>query len=187
MTVLTKQNIARGWPVLAVAGAGCIFVAFMLYGALRLTIYGFIEAEPDTRTIIIAIAMTIATAYALFLEVRTFVQLLKGTSASFLNLVRAIEIHLRVFLGVATLILGPAITLMNFPRTYESITGESGRQDSIDPELVKITVVAFAFLAAAMFIQWCWSFLKGVQETTDRMTATRAMDEDEGQSESASL
>lgn len=186
MTALTKQNIASGWPVLAVAGAGCVFFAFALYGALRLTIYGFIETDPDTRTIIIAIALTIAMAYALFLEIRTFVQLLKGTSASFLNLVRAIEIHLRVFLGVATLILGPAITLVNFPQTYESITGKSGRQDPIDPELVKITVVALAFLAAAMFIQWGWSFLKGVQETTDRMTTPSTMDEDKGQSASAS-
>lgn len=186
MTVLTKQNIASGWPVLAVAAAGCIFVAFMLYGALRLTIYGFIEAEPDARTVIVAAAMTITMAYALFLEVRTFVQLLKGTSASFLNLVRALEIHLRVFLGVAMLILGPVMMLTNFPQTYEHITEKFSQGEPIDAELVKIMVVAFEFLAAAMFIQWGWSFLKDIKETVRRMAAPATIDEGDDLSGSTS-
>jgi len=185
MTTLTRQGTTHGWPVLVIAGAGCVFFAYATYATLRLTIFAFIEAEPDVHLVIVAVATMIAMAYGLFLEVRTFVHLLKGTSTSFLNMLRAAEIHIRIFLGVNMLISGPVMMLANFPQTYEHIAERLSQQDAIDPEFTKIMIVMFEFLAAAMFIKWGWSFLKGVQETTNQMVAPSDLDDDEGLSESA--
>lgn len=175
MTTLTKSSALTSWPILVASAAGCFFFGFAVYTFLRIAV----SEDNDSEGMITALLLVVALAFGFLLELRCLVQLSRGSTVSFRNFVRVIEIHLHILIGVLLLIVLPAHSLLDFPEGYEHVSKLSTRHNAegLSPDMTKTIFVGVQFAFFCIMIHWGLSLLNRVSTLVKKISAPSASDD----------
>lgn len=131
--------------------AGPVFFALAVYASIHNALFGFGDAEVHTR--VVGVAMVVAMALGLSMDLWICAKLFGRTPTSLRGLTQMTAIHFRVLLGAMALVIVPASIIANFSENYEHAVDITTRTGVIEPELARMMVVGITFAALALVMR----------------------------------